>query len=146
MGGIVFTVKSLRALQPRKTTYRVFEKSVDKGFCVQVTPAGGIYFYLQYQSPVTGRRRFLPLGRYPTVSLAKAREKPRAARLEITVHCLYLDDFVRHDNGQRTHEECVLMMRRQTESTSTTTRLSPISPSAGQTHSNSDCVPGAATS
>jgi len=41
----MFTEKSLRALRPRKTTYRVFEKSVDKGFCVQLTPAGGIYFY-----------------------------------------------------------------------------------------------------
>ena len=76
----MFTDKSLRALQPRKTTYRVFEKSVDKGFCVQLTPAGGIYFYMQYQSPVTNRRRFLPLGRYPTVSLAEAREKLRVAR------------------------------------------------------------------
>jgi len=51
----MFTDKSLRALQPRKTTYRVFEKSVDKGLCVQLTPAGGIYFYMQYQSPVTDR-------------------------------------------------------------------------------------------
>ena len=76
----MFTDKSLRALQPRKTTYRVFEKSVDKGFCVQLTPAGGIYFCMQYQSPVTGRRRFLPLGRYPTVTLAEAGEKLRAAR------------------------------------------------------------------
>jgi len=80
----MFTDKSLRALRPRKTTYRVFEKSVDKGFCVQMTPAGGIYFYMQYQSPVTGRRRFLPLGRYPTVSLAKAREKLRAARSSLS--------------------------------------------------------------
>lgn len=80
MGVTVFTDKSLRALPPRKSTYRVFEKSVDKGFCVQLTPAGGIYFYMQYQSPVTGRRRFLPLGRYPTVTLAEAREKLRAAR------------------------------------------------------------------
>jgi hypothetical protein len=76
----MFTEKSLRALRPRKTTYRVFEKSVDKGFCVQLTPAGGIYFYMQYQSPVTGRRRFQSLGRYPTVTLAEAREKLRAAR------------------------------------------------------------------
>lgn len=35
----MFTDKSLRALQPRKTTYRIFEKSVDKGFCAQLTPA-----------------------------------------------------------------------------------------------------------
>jgi hypothetical protein len=40
----MFTDKSLRALRSRKTTYWVFEKSVDKGFCVQLTPAGGIYF------------------------------------------------------------------------------------------------------
>ena len=80
IGVTMFTDKSLKALRPRKNTYRVFEKSVDKGFCVQVTPAGGIYFYMQYQSPVTGRRRFLPLGRYPTVTLAKARDKLRAAR------------------------------------------------------------------
>ena len=61
----MFADKSLRALLPRKTTCRVVEKSVDKGFCVQLTPAGGIYFYMQFQSPVTDRRRFLPLGRYP---------------------------------------------------------------------------------
>ena len=80
----MFTDKSLKALQPRKNTYRVFEKNIDKGFCVQVTPAGGIYFYMQYQSPVTGRRRFLPLGRYPTVTLVKARDKLRAARTTLS--------------------------------------------------------------
>jgi hypothetical protein len=84
MGIQMFTDKSLRAFQPRKTTYRVFEKSVYKGFCVQLTPAGGIYFYMQYQSPVTNRRRFLPLGRYPTISLAEAREKLRIARKTVS--------------------------------------------------------------
>jgi hypothetical protein len=85
MGVTMFTDKSLGALRPRKTTCRMFEKSVDKDFCVQLMPAGGIYFcmqyqYMQYQSPVTGRRRFLPLGRYPTVTLAEARDELRAAR------------------------------------------------------------------
>jgi hypothetical protein len=80
MGVTMFTDKSLGALRPRKTTCRMFEKSVDKDFCVQLMPAGGIYFYMPYQSPVTGRRRFLPLGRYPTVTLAEARDELRAAR------------------------------------------------------------------
>ena len=39
-------------------------------------------------------------------------------RLEITVRCLYLDDFVRHDNGRVTHAVHVVTTFRRTESTS----------------------------
>ena len=44
-------------------------------------------------------------------------------RLEITVHCLCLDDFARHDNGRGIHGVHILRMLRQTESTSTNDRL-----------------------
>jgi hypothetical protein len=35
-----FSDRSIRALTPRSQPYRVHEGTSDKGFCVQVTPAG----------------------------------------------------------------------------------------------------------
>ena len=43
-------------------------------------------------------------------------------RLEITVRCLYLDDFVRNDNGRGTHAVHVVTTFRRTESTSINSR------------------------
>lgn len=76
----MLTDKTLRAVRPQSKPYRIFDKSVEKGFGVQITPAGGVYFFLQYQSPITGRRRYMRLGQYPLTTLATAREQAREAR------------------------------------------------------------------
>jgi hypothetical protein len=65
-------------------------------------------------------------------------------RLEITIRCLYLDDFVRHDNGRGTRGVHVLTMFHQIESASINTHFLQISLSAPKTDSNSDCVQGVA--
>lgn len=76
----MLTDKALRAARAQTKPYRIFDKGVEKGFGVQITPAGGVYFFLQYQSPVTGRRRYLRLGQYPLTTLAAAREQAWEAR------------------------------------------------------------------
>ena len=69
-------IKSL-ALSPSKP-YRKFEGGADKGFCIQVRTSKT--FFMQYLSPVTGKKRFMNLGSYPATSLAQARKACRGAR------------------------------------------------------------------
>ena len=61
-----------------------------------------------------------PIGPYNR--LIRQHDSLLAWRLEITVRCLYPDDFVRHDNGPGNHAVHVLATFRQTESTSTNSR------------------------
>ena len=68
---------------PERSAARHFERSADpelKGFGVQITPSGGRGFFVSYTSPVTGKRRSMSLGLYPSVSLADARKRCREAR------------------------------------------------------------------
>ena len=78
---MAFTDRSIKGLKPRVTPYRVFEGGSDKGFCVQVTPAGARIFEQQYT--INGKRRFMRLGAYPDTSLADARQRAREARVLI---------------------------------------------------------------
>jgi len=63
-GGIMsqFTDAKIRSLQPKETPYRLYEKASDKGFHVQVTPAGRISFGFAYT--FNKKKRFLKLGDY----------------------------------------------------------------------------------
>ena len=76
-----FTDKYLQGIKPKLVDYRVFEKGTDKGFGIKITAAGAISFFMQYA--FDGKRRFYNLGRYPSVSLADARERCRETRLII---------------------------------------------------------------
>ena len=76
-----FTDKYLQGIKPKLADYRIFEKGTDKGFGIKITAAGAVSFFMQYA--FDGKRRFYNLGRYPSVSLADARERCRETRLMI---------------------------------------------------------------
>lgn len=76
-----FTDKYIKSLTPGKYAVKIFEKGSDKGFCVQVTPAGSKTFLQQYT--LHGKRRFLRLGLYPHTTLSQARILAREARASI---------------------------------------------------------------
>lgn len=76
-----FTDKYTKGLSGKKSAYRIYEKNLDKGFGAKVTPAGSVSFFIQYSSD--NKTRFYNLGRYPSVSLAEARERCRETRLLI---------------------------------------------------------------
>lgn len=66
-----------------KSPARHFEDAADaalRGFGVRVTPKGVRSFFVAYTSPQDGKRRTMALGKYPTTSLAAARERCREAR------------------------------------------------------------------
>ncbi|PYG00745.1 site-specific recombinase XerD [Thioalkalivibrio sp. ALE21] len=69
---------------PEKSPKRYFEGSADpqlKGFGIRVMPkTGARRFFVAFTSPTTGKRRTMPLGEYPGVSLADARQRCREAR------------------------------------------------------------------
>ena len=71
----------VKSLKPQKYPYRKREKSVDRGFGVQVSPAGRKSFYMAYV--IDGRERFLKLGVYPECSISEARERCRFARRQV---------------------------------------------------------------
>ena len=53
----MFTDKSIKGLKPKESAYRLYEKGVDKGFGVKVTPAGSMSFFIQYAG-VMGNKSF----------------------------------------------------------------------------------------
>lgn len=73
--------RQLSALKPTEKTYEV---SIDgaRGLAVRVFPTGTKSFEFRYVA-INGRRRRLPLGNYPGLSLAAARTE--AASLHVTV-------------------------------------------------------------
>lgn len=75
----MFTDNFIKALSPRDTPYREYERGSDKGFGVQISKSAKTFF-IQYQSPVTGKRRFMKLGSYPDTALSKARKRCQSAR------------------------------------------------------------------
>jgi len=75
----MFTDQYIKSLIPRNVPYRVYDKASDKGFGIQVSTASRVFF-IQYQSPITRKRRFMRLGKYPDTPLKLARHQCRAAR------------------------------------------------------------------
>jgi len=67
---------SVRMAKPREKTYRLADAN---GLYVEVAPNGSRYWRLKYR--FEGKEKRLALGVYPVVSLAKAREDAREARL-----------------------------------------------------------------
>jgi integrase len=82
------TDRSLKSAKPKQSVYRIRDASGDaelKGFGVTIAPAGTKTFFLGYTSPISGKRRQVTLGRYPSTSLKDARQKARVARASITL-------------------------------------------------------------
>ena len=65
----MFTDRYIRNLKPEDKIKDIREKN---GFGIRLRNGKKIFFY-RYDSPVTGKRRFLPLGEYPELSLENAR-------------------------------------------------------------------------
>lgn len=78
----MFTDKSLKALKPKTTPYRVSEGDSDKGFGVQISTAGTKTFFLQYRED--GKVKYISLGQFPSITIQEAREKARLCRIKIT--------------------------------------------------------------
>lgn len=76
-----FTDNYIKGLTPTSSPYRINESGADKGFGIQITPTGHRSFYVQYS--FDKKKRFYSLGIYPSISLADARQKCRAARVLI---------------------------------------------------------------
>ncbi len=72
---MALTELKLKNLKPKEKVYRV---SDDGGLCVEVTPKGKKLW--RYRCYFNGKPQMLALGKYPAVSLAKAREKRNEAR------------------------------------------------------------------
>ena len=105
----MFTDKLIKSLQPRKNEYRVFENGADIGFGIQVFKLS-MSFFLQYQSPITIKRRFMKLGKYPDTSLKLAREHCRSARQLIDDG---LDPQIEREIVSRKQEEAIEAARIQ---------------------------------
>jgi integrase len=87
-----FTDNYIKGLKPTLAPYRLNEGGADKGFGIQVNPSGHRNFYVQYS--FDKKKRFYALGIYPSISLADAREKCRAARV-------LLDDGIDPQNQEK---------------------------------------------
>ena len=57
--------------------------TVRKGLCLRASPGGTRTWTLHYTKPGDGKRARMKLGRYPELSLGKARDKARDARAQI---------------------------------------------------------------
>lgn len=75
----MFTDQYIKSLISKKYPYRVYDNAADKGFGIQVSTNSRVFF-IQYQSPVTHKRRFMRLGKYPHTPLKLARHQCRVAR------------------------------------------------------------------
>lgn len=73
-----FTDKEIKNLKPESAEYVVRE---GQGFAVRVLHSGLRAWYYIYT--FDGRKRYLPLGNYPDVSVAQARELFNAARVKV---------------------------------------------------------------
>jgi len=68
----MFTDRQIRNLKPQS---KIKDTREGQGFGIRVKPDGTKIFFYGYDSPVTGKRRFLTLGEYPELSLEDARIK-----------------------------------------------------------------------
>lgn len=110
----------------RKSDY--FDITV-KGLCLRASAGGTKGWFLVYTKPANGKRAWMRLGRYPEMTLAKARQKARDARGEIgegidplvekraqaafqTVSDLVENYIVRHATAKRSGGEIARRLRK----------------------------------
>lgn len=68
---------ALKRAKPTEKTQRLFDGG---GLYLEITPTGGRYWRMKYRRPASGKESRLALGVYPTVTLARARERREDAR------------------------------------------------------------------
>jgi len=69
----------IHSYQPSAVQYAIGD-SACPGLCIRITPKAAKSFAFAYRDKITGKVRWLTIGRYPEVSLAKAREIANDAR------------------------------------------------------------------
>jgi integrase len=72
---VALTDTAARTAKPREKLYRVADAA---GLCLEVTPSGSKLWRFRYR--FGGKAKMMGLGAYPTVTLAKARERREDAR------------------------------------------------------------------
>lgn len=68
---------ALKRAKPSDKTQRLYDTG---GLYLEIAPSGGRWWRMKYRRPVTGKENRLAFGVYPTVSLARARERRDEAR------------------------------------------------------------------
>jgi hypothetical protein len=76
---VKLTDSAVRAYEPRAAQYTVGDAACP-GLCVRITPKGVKTFAFAYRNKATRKVEWLTLGRYPDLSLTKARELANDAR------------------------------------------------------------------
>lgn len=77
----MLTDAAIRKLQPKATAFRVFENGEVAGFGIKVETSGKKSWFLRFRW--AEKRRYLLLGHFPHTGAAAAREKARAALVNI---------------------------------------------------------------
>jgi hypothetical protein len=71
----MLTDKQIKAAQPKKGSYYITDNTDRRGYgrlAIKISPSGNKAFYLAYR--FNDSRKFLPLGKYPTLPLKEARK------------------------------------------------------------------------
>lgn len=75
---MALTDTAARTAKPRDKLYRLTDNA---GLCLEVTPSGSKLWRLRYR--FGGKAKMIALGSYPTITLAKARERREDARRQL---------------------------------------------------------------
>jgi integrase len=75
---VALTDTAARTAKPRDKLYRLTDNA---GLCLEVTPSGSKLWRLRYR--FGGKAKMIALGSYPTITLAKARERREDARRQL---------------------------------------------------------------
>ena len=70
------TDAAIRSFKPREIPYPVGD-STCPGLCIRITPKGVKTFAFAFRNKATRKVEWLTLGRYPDLSLARAREQEK---------------------------------------------------------------------
>src|SRR5262245_10573537 len=76
------TDTTIRSYKPRAVQYAIGDAACP-GLCIRITPKGIKSFAYAYRRKATGKTAWLTIGRYPNVSLTRARELTNDARKAI---------------------------------------------------------------
>lgn len=75
---MALTDTEVRKARPSDKAYKLYD---ERGLLLWVTPSGGKVWRWKYR--YEGKEKLMPLGKYPDVPLAEARERHAAARKQL---------------------------------------------------------------
>jgi hypothetical protein len=97
---VKLTDTGIRSYQPRAAQYSIGDAACP-GLCIRITPKGVKTFAYAYRNKVTRKVEWLTLGRYPDVSLTKAREAANDVRKTVAAGGIPLAAKARHVEAER---------------------------------------------